>query len=189
MKREKGIVMGFRIGITGVVMMSCLFTGNVLSGAEKKVLHDFTRNAFLTTYLDWKGKVAGNGDGLEIRATGKGGGLVNAAYDLRSVADGTLALRLKVLPGNKESLLRIMLRDRDGTARFWSLPLKGCPEGKVMMVHVAGALPLSQGEQEKGGKVPGLDLGHIQQFHIQGSFRGRQPLAVALYELAVLPNS
>ena len=78
-----------------------------------------------------------------IGATCQGGLLVNNSFDLTDWASGTPALRLKLLDGHADSVLRISLRDADGTSFSWDVPLEGLANNQTVTVHAVGATSLT----------------------------------------------
>jgi endoglucanase len=158
-----------------------------LHAAEAKVLHDFGAEGFQVAYEAWKDKAVPDGGATVIKSASKGGGLVNRAYDLAGWENGTPTLVLKVLDGNEETALHLVLRDGTGSAAMWVFPLAGLKPGETSAVHARDAATLGSAGGD-GGK-PKPKLSQLTQFHIQGSFRGNLPLAVALVRLEIRPDS
>lgn len=171
-----------------VAMILYAFCAAVTTAAEKLV-YDFTQKA-PHAYAGWDGKVTTSSEGATIDTTAQGGLLVNDAFDLTGFSTGTPALRLKVVEGHSDTVLRIVLRDADGSSGSWDVPLDDVPRGQAVTLHAVNATALTAPTRvDEQGDTPGMDLGKLIQFHIQGSWRGGKRVKLELQQLLILPES
>lgn len=178
-----------KIQLIGIVLAVCLLASPALTD-EAKVFHDFTEIGFSTAYSGWMDRVKPGDWGVRIEAPVTGGVLVNRGFSLAGYEEGTPALKLRVLNGNTAKMLRLILRDMDGTATAWVFPIDEATAGEVVTIHARGATPLGEPNLDANapGKAPGLDLSALTQLHVQGSFRGGTKVGVELLALIALPD-
>lgn len=134
------------------------------------------------SYGTWKDQPREMLDGIQLEGpnlTGNGGMGRNLKLDLTAHANEPLQLQVQVLPGNETKQLRLLLIDEDETNALWTFNLPTGASTKPVTLTPTGERSLAnpQGNNDKPGTVPGLDLAHIKQWQLQGDWQGK-PLAV-----------
>jgi endoglucanase len=150
-----------------------IFTVVQVGAQDNSILTDFDKS-FTFGYLEWE-KAATLQDGIaRIQAQKDNGGVgVIGPLNLTGFADRSPRLRLRLNEGNKADRLNMAFMDQDGTSFGYEFDLKNVPAGQFVEVTPVGGASLTlPGKINEAGTTAGLDLAHIKEFHVQGTWRG-----------------